>query len=149
MEERIDVLRGQLVQASVAAPRVVDDEDVERPERRARSRDDAFRGVGLGEIGLEVGCEIVRAPRLRLVVRRPAVGEDARAVRAQSFGDREADPGTARDAGDERGGQVVSTPTTSRTASEEACSACCSSSESSSSMICSIPFGPSLQGTPM
>jgi hypothetical protein len=149
VQERIDVRGGQLVEGAVAAARVVDDERVERAERLARRGDDAAGCIRIREVGLEVRREVVAAPRLRGVVGRPAVREDPRAARMQAARDREADAGPAGDAGDERGSQVVRTPTTSRTASLLARSASVSSSERSSSTICSIPCGPSFTGTPM
>jgi len=62
------VLGSQLPQTAVAAPRMVDDERVERPECLAGGRDDARRGVRLREVGLRVGREVAAAPRERLVV---------------------------------------------------------------------------------
>jgi hypothetical protein len=45
---------------------------------------------------------------MRLVVRAPAVREDARAAVREAPGDRVADPGAAADAGDERAAQLRS-----------------------------------------
>jgi hypothetical protein len=149
VQECVDVLGRQLAEPSVAAARVIDDERVERAERFTRRRDDARRRVRVGEIGFEIGLEVVAAPRERLVVGRPPVRVDARTGASQPLGDREPDPPATRDAGDERVSQVVRTPTTSRTASLLARSASCSSSERSSSTISSIPPAPSLTGTPM
>src|SRR5581483_6122997 len=98
-----------LVECSELAERMVDDERVER----GCCCDDARRRVGLGKIGLDVGREVALAE---------AVRDDARTARAQPFGDRVADTGPPRDAGDERV-QLVRTPTTSRTASLDAFSA--------------------------
>jgi hypothetical protein len=96
----------------VAAARVVDDEDVERPERVGGGRDHALRRVGVGEIRLEernaeiagdrLGPALFGAPGLRRIVRGPAVDEDGGTCVEQPPGDRVADPGTAADTGDQR-----------------------------------------------
>jgi hypothetical protein len=133
---RVDLFGRQLVQGAGFVQRMVDDERVDRRRRR----DGARRRVRVGEVGGDVDVGVAVAE---------AVREDARAACFQAARDRIADAAPAVRAGDERGSQVVRTPTTSRTASDDVFSACCSSSERSSSMICSIPFGPSLHGTPM
>ena len=116
--------------------RMVDDERVDRRS----CGDDAGRRVGVGEVGADVDARIPLAE---------SVSEDARAACFEAARDRMADAAPAVRAGDESCSQVVRTPTTSRTASDDVFSACCSSSERSSSTICSMPFGPSLQGTPI
>ena len=149
VQERVELRGRQLVETSAAAACVVHDERVERAELLAGRAHDARRRVGIGEVGLNRRLEVVGAPGLGGVVGRPAVREDVRAVLLEPPRDREADPRPAADAGDERPLQVVSTPTTSRTAAELDSSASRSSSERSSSTICSMPPGPSLTGTPM
>ncbi len=144
MQERVELFGRQVCEPAVAAARVVDDEDVERPERLPRRRDDARGCVRVREVRLDVRLQV----RIR-IVRAPAVREDLRAGLLQPARDREADARAARDAGDERASQVVRTETTSRTASEEAFSSCCSFSSRSSSTICSMPAAPSFTGTPM
>jgi len=99
--ERVDVLGRQLAETPVAAPRVVDDEDVQGAERIARGGDDACRRIGVREVSLEIWLVIVAAPRERLVVRRPPLREDPRTSAPQPRGDRKADPPAARNAGDE------------------------------------------------
>jgi hypothetical protein len=87
---------------------VIHDERVERADRLARGRDDARGRVGVGEVGLDIRLEIVCTPRLRSVMRRPAVREDARPAATQPFGDRETDADAAADAGDESALQLSS-----------------------------------------
>ena len=91
VEEVVDVLGGEVVEAAVAAARVVGDEDVERAERVVRSLDDVCGRVRIGEVRLderhaELGGDRLRpfrlaAPFLTAVVLRPAVDEDGRARR--------------------------------------------------------------------
>ena len=167
VQECIDLVGRQLLESVVAAPGVIDDQRVEARKRCAGGLDDSTRGFGIGKVSLDEldperrrrarGSFGIGTPRLRGVVERPAVDEDVGPQLDQAACDRESDPRTPADAGDERsaagkrllGVQVVSTPTTSRTASADSFSIVCSSSESSSSITSSIPPRPSLTGTPM
>jgi len=87
------MLGRQLVEASVAAARVVHDERFDRAERFDGGAHDAGRRLGIGEVGFDRRLEVVGAPRLRRVVRGPALREDIRAVLLEPPCDREADPG--------------------------------------------------------
>lgn len=112
MEEGVDLGRGQLVEAAVAAARMVDDEDVERSELVGGRGDELRRRRGIGEVHLcegrpqlashGLGASGLRAPVLRLVVLGPALDEDGGAGVAEAPRDRVADPGAAADARDER-----------------------------------------------
>jgi hypothetical protein len=112
VEEVVDLARGQLVKSPVAAAGVVDDEDVERPERVGGGSDHAFRGFGVGEVRLEeghgqllgdrLGTSRFGAPTLRRIVRSPAMDEDGRPRIEQPPRDRVTDRGTTADTGNQR-----------------------------------------------
>ncbi len=105
----------------------------------------------------DVAAHAERSEAVGLAVERLAAPREHRDVRSLSgkrLGDTEPDP--FRCTADDRGAaseaevhQVVSTPTTSRTAAVDSSSQPRSSSVRSSSTICSIPAAPSLTGTPM
>jgi hypothetical protein len=112
VEERVELVGRQLSQSAVAAARMVDDEDVEWPERVGGGADNGRRRSGIREVGLdELDTEFtrdgfraagLRPPALPGVVLRPALDEDRSARIEQTFRDCEADAGAAADSGDKR-----------------------------------------------
>ena len=111
VQECVELLGCQLAETPTPAARVVDDEDVERAECSARSRDDACRRVRVGEVRLEVlhaelACDGLGAVGLGVplldIVLRPALNEDMRARLLQSLHDCEPDARPPADPCDER-----------------------------------------------
>ena len=108
VQERVHVLRGQLAEPAEPAARVVDDEDVDVAERVRRGCEHGLRRSWIREVRLESSrhaqteLPVVRAPRLGLVVRRPALHEDRRAEVEQAPRDRVSDARAPADPGDER-----------------------------------------------
>ena len=84
-EKGVDFSCGQLGEATVAAASVIDDEDVERPDRLVGRGHDLLGDIGIGEIGFgerhpQVPSHRFRAPGLRApwlgcIVLRPALNE--------------------------------------------------------------------------
>src|SRR5262245_14020398 len=110
VQERVDLARAQVVQPAMSAARVIDDENVERPERFYRGVDDSLGGFRVSEVRLEkrhgelAGYRLcssrVGAPPLRGVVRRPAVDENRAPGVQQTTRDGIANPSPTADAGD-------------------------------------------------
>jgi hypothetical protein len=100
-EEAVELVGGQLLEPAEAATRMVRDEDVDVAELAPRRGHDPSERVRIGQVGLEVLDARLGAPRLRFVVRRPAVPEDGGAELLEPVRNRVADSRAAAHPGDE------------------------------------------------